>query len=306
MTIPAQHEFYRPVLEVVALAESGLNRKEIISRVAERLALTAEDLQVLTRGGTKSRVESHVHQVVYAAKKSGLLSSSDRGKTQITPEGRAFLARHPGNIPIGEVQQLILHSEEGAEVARIMFPDLSTTSSDDLLGNIHEQLQNQLADTILDNLKSVPSRTFEQLVVGLLEKMGYGHGLVTRHSRDGGIDGILTQDVLGLMEKVCVQAKRWSNNTIGDPEITQFAGSIGNEGANKGVFITTSSFTTSLKNRATAKVVITDNKAIRLIDGQELAQLMIDHDLGVVTEITYVVKRLDTNYFAETAIAEAS
>lgn len=306
MTIPAQHEFYRPVLEVAASAESGLNRKEIISRVAERLALTEEDLQVLTRGGTKSRVESHVHQVVYAAKKSGLLSSSDRGKTQITPEGRSFLARHPGSIPIGEVQQLILHSEEGADVARVMFSDLSETSLEDLLGNIHEQLQNQLADTVLDNLKSVPSGIFEQLVVGLLEKMGYGHGLVTRRSHDGGIDGILTQDLLGLMEKVCVQAKRWSNNTVGDPEITGFAGSIGNAGANKGVFITTSKFTTTLKNRATGNVVITDNKAIRLIDGQELAQLMIDHDLGVVTETIYVVKRLNTNYFAENVIAEAS
>lgn len=306
MAIPAQHEFYRPVLEVVAAAESGLNRKEIISRVAEHLGLTEEDLQVLTRGKTKPRVESHVHQVVYAAKKSELVFSSEHGKTRISPKGREFLAQHQGNIPIAAVQQLILHSEEGSEVASIMFPDPANTLPEDMMDSIHQQLRNQLAEEILDNLKSVASDRFEEVVIELLERMGYGHGLVTRHTHDGGIDGILSQDVLGLMEKVCVQAKRWSNNTVGEPEVTAFAGSIGNAGANKGVFITTSRFTTALKNRATVNVVITDNKSIRLIDGPELAQLLIDHDLGVVTEITYVVKRLDTNYFPENSVAAAS
>ena len=299
MAIPAQHEFYKPVLEVVAAAESGLNRKEIISRVAEYLGLTEEDLQVLTRGGTKSRVESHVNQVVYAAKKSGLLFSSERGKTQITPEGRDFLARHQSAIPIAEVQQLILHSEEGSQGADFILADPANTSPEDMMDNIHDQLRNQLADDILDNLKSVSPTGFERLVVGLLEKMGYGYGLVTRRSQDGGIDGILTQDTLGLMEKVCVQAKRWSTNTVGDPEITGFVGSIEREGATKGVFITTSKFTSTLKNSTTANVISMGNKSIRLIDGQELSNLMIDYGLGVVTEITYVVKRLDANYFAE-------
>lgn len=306
MAIPAQHEFYRPVLEVVAAAESGLNRKEIISRVAERLGLTEEDRQVLTRGKTKTRVESHVHQVVYAAKKSELVFSSEDGKTRISQKGREFLAQHQGNIPIAAVQQLILHSEEGSEVASIMFPDPANTLPEDMMDSIHQQLRNQLAEEILDNLKSVQPERFEELVVELLERMGYGHSLVTRRTRDGGIDGILTQDLLGLMEKVCVQAKRWSNNTVGDREINEFVGSIGNVGANKGVFITTSGFTAVLKNRATAKVVITDNKSIRLIDGQELAELMIDHNLGVVTEITYVVKKLDTNRFAENVTVAAS
>lgn len=306
MAIPAQHEFYRPVLEVVAAAESGLNRKEIISQVAVRLALTAEDLQVLTRGKTKTRVESHVHQVVYAAKKSELVFSSEYGKIKIAAKGREFLARYQGNIPIAAVQQLILHSAEGPEVAGIIFPDPANTLPEDMVDAIHQQLRNQLAEEVLDNLKSVRFDRFEELVVELLERMGYGHSVVTRPTRDGGIDGILTQDLLGLMEKVCVQAKRWSNSAVGDREINEFVGSIGNVGANKGVFITTSSFTAALKNRATAKVVITDNKSIRLIDGQELAELMIDHNLGVVTEITYVVKKLDTNRFAENAAAAAS
>ena len=299
MVVPAQHEFYRPVLEIVAESSDGLTHKDIMSRVSERLSLTEDDLQVMTKGGTKSKVDSHVRFVVFVARKSGLLSSSERGKSQITQEGREFLGKSQVNVPIAELQRLMSKSDEGLEVARLIFTDPADTSPEDMMDNIHHQLRKQLADDILDNLKSVSAHGFERLVVGLLEKMGYGYGLVTRRSRDGGIDGILTQDTLGLMEKVCVQAKRWSTNTVGDQEITGFVGSIDREGSTKGVFITTSKFASTIKGTTTAHVISIGNKSVRLIDGQELSNLMIDYGLGVVTEITYVVKRLDANYFAE-------
>lgn len=306
MAVPPQHEFYRPVLEIIAQSVDGLRHQEIASQVATRLSLTTDDLQVMTKGRTKSLVDSHIRFVVFVARKAGLLDSSERGKYQITSEGQNFLNRHHGGFPVTELQPLLSSSDEGSEVANLIFGSLADNTPDNMMDNIHRQLRNQLIEDILNHLKSVPSEDFEELVVELLGRMGYGHSLVTRSTRDGGIDGILTQDLLGLMEKVCVQAKRWSNNTVGDREINEFVGSIGNVGANKGVFITTSSFTTALKNRATAKVVITDNKSIRLIDGQELAELMIDHNLGVVTEITYVVKKLDTNRFAENVTVAAS
>lgn len=306
MAIPPQHEFYRPVLEIIAQSTDGLRHQEIASQVATRLSLTSEDLQVMTKGRTKSLVDSHIRFVVFVARKAGLLDSSERGRYRITPEGQNFLNRHHDGFPVTELQPLLSNSDEGSEVANLISGNLAENTPDDMMDIIHKQLRNQLIEDILNHLKSVASDRFEEVVIELLERMGYGHGLVTRHTHDGGIDGILTQDVLGLMEKVCVQAKRWSNNTVGEPEVTAFAGSIGNAGANKGVFITTSRFTTALKNRATVNVVITDNKSIRLIDGPELAQLLIDHDLGVVTEITYVVKRLDTNYFPENSVAAAS
>ena len=299
MAIPPQHEFYRPVLEIIAESVAGLTHKEIVSGITGRLSLTEEDLQVMTRGGTKTKVDSHVRFVVFAARKSGLLTSSEWGRSQITPEGQEFLSRHRSNNPTAEVQQLMSRSPEGSEAANVIFADPAATPPEDMMDNLHQQLRNRLAEEVLDSLKSVPSTAFERMVVGLLEKMGYGYGLVTQRSHDGGIDGILTPDTLGLMEKVCIQAKRWSATTVGSEEIDRFVGSIERAGATKGVFITTSTFTSALKTAATAGVITTGNKSIRLIDGQELANLMIDYELGVVTEITYVVKRLDANYFAE-------
>ena len=125
--------------------------------------------------------------------------------------------------------------------------------------------------------------------------MGYGQGETVGRSGDGGIDGIIDQDALGL-EKVYVQAKRWAN-PVGEPEIRNFSGSLDPYGATKGVFITTSSFTRTAQ--LTADAISAGNKFIRLVDGLELAELMISHSVGVVTEISYDIKKLDENYFAE-------
>ena len=126
--------------------------------------------------------------------------------------------------------------------------------------------------------------------------MGYGDGRVVGRSGDQGIDGILNQDTLGL-EKVYVQAKRFDNAQVGEPEIRNFSGSLDPYGATKGVFITTSRFSSTAQQ--TAENISRGGKFIRLIDGEELAKLMISHGVGVVTEITYEVKKLDANYFAE-------
>ena len=133
-------------------------------------------------------------------------------------------------------------------------------------------------------------------MVDLLVKMGYGQGEAVGRSGDGGIDGIINQDALGL-EKVYVQAKRYTAGAVGEPEIRNFSGSLDAKGATKGVFITTSTFSSAA--RQTAQTISAGNKFIRLVDGNELAQLMIRHGIGVVTEYTYEIKKLDENYFAE-------
>ena len=144
-------------------------------------------------------------------------------------------------------------------------------------------------------MEAAPAQ-FERLVVNLLEQMGYGEGKVVGRSGDGGIDGIISQDALGL-EKVFVQAKRYTAGSVGEPEIRNFSGSLDAQGASKGVFITTSTFSSTA--RQTAQTISAGNKFIRLVDGTELTQLMIRHGVGVVTERTYEIKKLDENYFTE-------
>ena len=157
------------------------------------------------------------------------------------------------------------------------------------------ELNSRLSEELLESVKSISPNIFENLVVRLLEKMGYGEGNVVGQSGDGGIDGIINQDPLGL-EKVYIQAKRWQNQ-VGEPEIRNFSGSLEAKGASKGVFITTSTFSSTAER--TARYISAGNKFIRLIDGPELVRLMIDHSVGVVTVNTYEVKKIDENYFVD-------
>ena len=174
--------------------------------------------------------------------------------------------------------------------------DVSQTSApDEQIDSLYRELSDTLAEELLESVKEVSPLRFERLVVSLLERMGYGEGRSVGGSGDGGIDGIINQDPLGL-EKVYIQAKRWQSQ-VGEPEIRNFSGSLEAKGANKGVFITTSAFSKSA--RQTAQYISAGSKFIRLIDGAELARLMIDHSVGVITETIYEVKKLDENYFAD-------
>lgn len=160
----------------------------------------------------------------------------------------------------------------------------------------YKQWQDKLTDDLLGSIATISWEGFECLVVGLLVKMGYGQPEKRlKDSRDGGIDGVIKQDALG-MEKVYVQAKRW-NYQIGEPPIRNFAGSLDTHGATKGVFITNSTFSKTAKQ--TAKKISGGNKIIRLIDGKELVNLMIKHGVGVVPGYTYDLKKLDENYFVD-------
>ena len=169
--------------------------------------------------------------------------------------------------------------------------------TDDKIAESFQLLMEQLSEDILDQLKGLSPSTFERLVSQLLSKMGYG--VIEResgHSGDQGFDGILNQDSLGL-DKVYIQAKRYETTQVGEPEIRTFSGSLDRPGASKGVFVTTSNFLAGA--RQAVDDISKGPKTIRLIDGRELAQLMIQHGVGVVTEITYEVKKLDANYFSD-------
>ena len=156
---------------------------------------------------------------------------------------------------------------------------------------LHKEMDATLADGLLNSVKIMPPPDFERLVVKLLEAMGYGEGRRIGGSGDQGIDGVINQDPLGL-EVVYIQAKRWQD-AVGEPHIRNFLGSLDVKGASKGVFITTSTFSQSAKRSASSSA-----KTIRLIDGRELAELMIRHNVGVIIETTYYLKKPDENYFS--------
>ena len=295
MTVPVINKFHRPILEALDVAQGDMSYKAIIEELRARLFLTDEDFRETIPSG-RSKIHSRTYNAAHSLKQAGLVVQPDSsGNLQITEKGRQYLLDCPGLITGADLKELAVLSREDRENVTSP-PLLEDVSVEEQLDIIVQQLREQLADDILTNLKDMDDRAFERLVTQLLSKMGYGeieraHG----HKGDGGIDGILTQDELGL-EKVYVQAKRWIPRNVGGPNVNEFSGSLGTHGATKGVLVTTSSFTPPAYQAAAAAAK--DGKTVRLINGQELAQLMIRYGVGVATN-TYEVKKLDANYFAD-------
>lgn len=318
MPVPPKAKLNRPILEIAAERDVGLRRKDFIAPLAERFSLTEDDLSERLKSG-QPRIENRINWVVTHLKYAGLLDSPSSGKLQINQAGREFLRSHPtGDIPDKLLRKLRNERDRQASLDKDAIVATSITATDDsfvqyhesddldkiisdatpdeIIADAYQQLQDKLADDMLDALKRVDPYHFERIVAALLEKMGYGEGGAVGGSGDGGIDGVINQDPLGL-EKVYIQAKRWKN-TVGDPEIRNFSGSLMARGASKGVFITTSNFSGAAM-QTTQDISKGNQQLIRLINGQELAQLMLEHGVGVVTEFTYEVKKLDENYFSD-------
>lgn len=231
-----------------------------------------------------------------------MLERPGRGHFVITDAGKKHLNEHEGQIhrsELVELQRQLQANDSDATQSQVMATTDSVVgemASEELMLWAHRETMRGLQGDLRTSINRVSPDRFEVLVVDLLEAMGYGEGRAMGRSGDGGIDGIINQDALGL-EKVYVQAKRYTSGAVGEPEIRNFAGSMISRGATKGVFITTSSFSGTA--RQTAANVSQRNETIRLVDGDELAQLMIRYGVGVVTEYTYEIKKLDENYFSD-------
>ncbi len=300
MAIPTKALLYRPILEIVRSASESLSDKHIASLLSDQFDLTDADRRTMIPSGVQSKIENRTGWAVAELKYAGLMHYPARGRRAITQQGREFIERHEGEITDAHLRQCRARSQytETNKPESAMDDSLQNSADatpEELMEDSDRQIRDKLADELLENITALSPGQFERLVVNLVEKMGYGKGQQVGGSGDGGIDGIINQDPLGL-EKVYIQAKRWSNQ-IGDPEIRNFAGSLDAKGATKGVFITNSTF--NVRATQTAATISTGTKFIRLIDGRELAELMIEHSVGVVTERTYEVKKVDENYFAE-------
>jgi len=251
-----------------------------------------------------------VNRVAWAAtymKKAGLLESTRRGFFRITPRGRDLLKKKPTKINVKLLKQypefLEFHRLKGTRSGEKKdaprgSAEMGSTTPSEALENAYANLRDELVDELLARLKKSSPSFFERIVVELLVKMGYGGsradaGRAIGRTGDGGIDGIIKEDKLGL-DVVYIQAKRWDNNPVGRPDVMQFAGALQAQKATKGILISTSRFTDDARSYVTqigSKIV--------LIDGEQLSQLMVDHDVGVSTVSLYPVKKIDTDYFDE-------
>lgn len=299
MAIPTKAELYRPILEILASASEGVARNPLTELVSDRFNLSDADRQEMLQSGVESKISNRTGWACKDLKDASLLYNPSRGHRAITQQGREFLDTHGGKITGAVLRRRGAASRpadsDATETVDAGIDSDTDSTPEELMEQGNQRLRERLTDELLENIMKLTPKRFEQLVVNLLEKMGYGKGQAVGRSGDGGIDGIINQDPLGL-EKVYIQAKRWSSQ-VGEPEIRIFSGSLDSKGAAKGVFITNSTFSNTAEK--TAQTISAGSKFIRLIDGQELTKLMIQHGVGVVTESTYEVKKIDVNYFAE-------
>jgi restriction system protein len=302
MAIPGYQDVMAPVLRSAAHAPERTIR-DITADVAREFGLTQQELEARLPSGTNVFV-NRVHWASTYLKKAGLLESAGRALVRITPKGQAVLSSPPPRID----KAFLLRYPSFQEFVR---PKEPTDASKELLSPLGEtietrtpreridaaaaELAEDLADELLAKVKAGSPRFFEGLVLDLLRAMGYGGSRAEASERlgrsgDAGLDGLIRQDRLGL-DTVYIQAKRW-DNTVGRPSVQAFAGSLDGARARKGVFLTTSTFSPEAR-----EYVEGIEKKIVLIDGEELVDLMIEHNIGVSPEATISLKRLDSDYF---------
>jgi restriction system protein len=294
MSIPDFQTIMLPLLE---LTGDGKEHKlsEAIEHLAIHFNLTDAERKELLPSGKQARFDNCVGWSRTHLKKAGLLAYPARGKFQITPRGLDILAQKLPRISTSILKQFPEYLEFiGATPYSPITSSLLEQTPDEVMASAYEELRQNLAQELLERIKTASPGFFERLTIELLVKMGYGGslmdaGMAIGKTGDEGIDGIIKEDRLGL-DVIYVQAKRW-NNTVGRPEIQQFVGALAGKGASKGIFITTSKFSEQAKSYLPANVKVV------LIDGVQLANYAIELNLGVSVVSEYQIKRLDFDYF---------
>jgi restriction system protein len=305
MPIPDFQSLMRPLLEAHADGKEHLNR-DLVAQLGEQFGLTEEERREMLPSGGARLFDNRIGWAKSHITQAGLLISPRRAISVITDRGREALRIHPERIDLR-----VLNGFEGYREFRNRRKNVEDDESDtseteiqdaqtpeELLENAYLQVRRQVEAELLSQIKSSPPEFLERVVVDLVVRMGYGGsrkdaGEALGRSGDEGIDGIIKEDPLGL-DIIYLQAKRWEG-TVGRPEIQKFAGALQGQRARKGIFITTSTFSSDAleyTSRIETKII--------LIDGPRLAKLMFDHGVGVATASNYEVKRIDSDYFTDT------
>jgi restriction system protein len=298
MAVPDYQSLMLPLLKYAGDGEEHKIRNAI-EHLAEELRLSEEDKRELLPSGQQAVFNNRIGWACTYLKKAGLLDSGRKGYFSITQRGLDILREKPSSIDVNFLTRYKEFNEfrRGRQVETVeLGKDQNETELDprESLELSYQQLHNELVSEILSAVKKCSPSFFESIVIDVLTKMGYGGsradaGKAVGRSHDGGIDGIIKEDRLGL-DVIYIQAKRWEG-TVPRPEIQKFAGALIGKKAKKGVFITTSTFS----REAIEYADFTGN--IVLIDGETLARLMIEYDVGVSKVKSYDVKKIDTDYF---------
>lgn len=291
MAIPKYYEMYKSFLRAL---EDGVEHhfSDVKNQVVKDFNITDEERAELLPSGKQSVFENRIGWSRTYLKKAGLIESPSRAHFIITDEGKRIL-NSVDVITDNTLRQFPSFVEfvgAGSNENGDAVEDIKDETPQETLERVHAELNKVLRDDLLTKIHNNSPDFFEHLVINLMEKMGYGTGKVTQLSRDEGIDGIVYQDKLGF-DVIYVQAKRYDlDKRIGRPALQQFNGAVPDNG--KGMFVTTAEFSAEAIKYANEKHII-------LIDGQRLAQLMIDYEFGVSTEYVYKVKKIDSDLFEE-------
>jgi len=305
MPIPDFQSLMRPLLEAHADGKEHLNR-DLVAQLGEQFGLTEEERREMLPSGGARLFDNRIGWAKSHITQAGLLISPRRAISAITDRGREALRTHPERIDLRVLNGFEAYREfrnrrknvedDESDASDTEIQDAQTP--EELLENAYLQVRRQVEAELLSQIKSSPPEFLERVVVDLVVRMGYGGsrkdaGEALGRSGDEGIDGIIKEDPLGL-DIIYLQAKRWEG-TVGRPEIQKFAGALQGQRARKGIFITTSTFSSDAleyTSRIETKII--------LIDGPRLAKLMFDHGVGVATASNYEVKRIDSDYFTDT------
>jgi restriction system protein len=302
MAIPNYQTVMLPLLKLVR-DKKEYSLRELIDGLANEFKLSQEEKESLLVSGRKAIFYDRVGWAKTYLGQAKLLEFTRRGFFKISERGLKLINENPQTVndktllQFPEFQEFIKRKSKKNEKTVLEIISEVEDTPDESLESAYQTIRNALAIEIIEKIKSCSPIFFERLVVELLVKMGYGGtlqeaGQAVGRSGDGGIDGIINEDRLGL-DVIYLQAKRWEGN-VSRPEIQKFAGALQGKRARKGVFITTSDFT----KEAREYVAMIDSKII-LIDGEELAEMMIDYNVGVSVATTYEIKRIDSDYFTE-------
>ena len=297
MAIPKYDELYSDILKCL-LDKKEYSTRFIKENVAENLNLTADEKNLLLPSKFQTVIENRIGWAITYLKKAGLIESKKRGYVNITNVGIKEFENNEvitNNILYKYPSFLDFKNKPETDIINQNNNSFKQATPEEEMEESFNKINNELSERILENILNKDSLFFERLVVDLLLKMGYGEfrpnaGNTTSPTNDGGIDGIINEDRLGI-DKIAIQAKRYEkSNKVGTPLIQSFVGALVGKGLSKGVFITTSSFTKGAIDYA-------QNQSIILINGEKLAQLMIEYNVGTYTSHTYEIKLIDSDYF---------
>jgi len=306
MSVPDFQALMLPVLYASQDGEIAIS--EVRERIAERLNLSEDDINELLPSGRQTYFVNRVSWARHFIEKALLVETTRRGHFRITQRGRELLNENPSELNINFLtrypefvawREAGQNNEKKGETAKIQAAD-TATPEENIEAN-YETLNASVRADVLDRIRDCSWQFFERLIVDLLLAMGYGGGRAEMgeaftRSGDGGIDGVIKEDALGL-DAIYIQAKKYNPEKTakaGRPDLQRFVGSLDGLGATKGLFVCLSGFTDEAKD-----YMRTSSKRIILVDGEELANLMIRHNVGVRVRDVYELKGLDEDYFSE-------